>query len=149
MAAFRRKHLGNHGVAEVVTLATLTAMVAYFNRFLRLDMTESMAILFRECEGGGNINNLCLWAQFTVLISSQTTDKPLLIGRRLNGVYLTLSYWQLSYEWVWLCFRMAAKFLQVFSSRLWQSVLPSVEWSGCWSRHYTGRQSQQLLLDDC
>ncbi|KAF8236060.1 Cl-channel protein [Tricholoma matsutake] len=60
VAAFRRKHLGNHGVAEVVTLATLTAMVAYFNRFLRLDMTESMAILFRECEGGGNINNLCL-----------------------------------------------------------------------------------------
>ena len=35
-------------------------MVAYFNRFLRLDMTESMAILFRECEGGGNIHNLCL-----------------------------------------------------------------------------------------
>ncbi|KAG5717997.1 putative chloride channel protein, partial [Termitomyces sp. T112] len=59
VAAFRRKHLANHGVAEAVTLATLTAMIGYFNRFLRMDMTSSMAILFRECEGGGNIGNLC------------------------------------------------------------------------------------------
>ncbi|KAG5646237.1 hypothetical protein DXG03_004064 [Asterophora parasitica] len=59
VAAFRRKHLANHGVAEAVTLATLTAMIGYFNRFLRLDMTSSMAILFRECEGGGNAGNLC------------------------------------------------------------------------------------------
>ena len=59
VAAFRRKHLANHGVAEAVTLATITAMIGYFNRFLRIDMTSSMAILFRECEGGGNIYNLC------------------------------------------------------------------------------------------
>ncbi|TFK25180.1 voltage-gated chloride channel [Coprinopsis marcescibilis] len=59
VAAFRRKHLANHGVAEAVTLATLTAMIGYFNRFLRIDMTSSMAILFRECEGGGNVFNLC------------------------------------------------------------------------------------------
>ncbi|KAF8058805.1 Cl-channel protein [Lyophyllum atratum] len=59
VAAFRRKHLANHGVAEAVTLATLTAMIGYFNRFLRIDMTSSMAILFRECEGGGNAGNLC------------------------------------------------------------------------------------------
>ncbi|KAF9010637.1 Cl-channel protein [Cyathus striatus] len=59
VAAFRRKHLSNHGVAEAVTLATLTAVIGYFNRFLRIDMTSSMAILFRECEGGGNVHNLC------------------------------------------------------------------------------------------
>ncbi|KAF9050065.1 voltage-gated chloride channel [Panaeolus papilionaceus] len=59
VAAFRRKHLANHGVAEAVTLATLTALIGYFNRFLRIDMTSSMAILFRECEGGGNVYNLC------------------------------------------------------------------------------------------
>ncbi|KAF9462474.1 chloride channel [Collybia nuda] len=59
VAAFRRKHLANHGVAEAVILATVTAMIAYFNRFLRIDMTSSMAMLFRECEGGGNVNNLC------------------------------------------------------------------------------------------
>jgi chloride channel 3/4/5 len=58
-AAFRRKYLANHGVAEVVTLATLTAMIGYFNLFIRIDMTESMAILFRECEGGGDFDDLC------------------------------------------------------------------------------------------
>ena len=59
VAAFRRKYLANHGVAEAVTLATITALIGYFNRFLRIDMTSSMAILFRECEGGGNVFNLC------------------------------------------------------------------------------------------
>jgi len=59
VAAFRRNHLANHGIAEAVTLATLTALIGYFNRFLRIDMTSSMAILFRECEGGGNVYNLC------------------------------------------------------------------------------------------
>ncbi|EGO25898.1 hypothetical protein SERLADRAFT_355881 [Serpula lacrymans var. lacrymans S7.9] len=59
VAAFRKKHLANHGVAEAVILATLTAMVGYFNRFLRIDMTESMSILFRECDGGGDYDNLC------------------------------------------------------------------------------------------
>ncbi|KJA27826.1 hypothetical protein HYPSUDRAFT_34980 [Hypholoma sublateritium FD-334 SS-4] len=59
VAAFRRNHLANHGVAEAVTLATLTAIIGYFNRFLRMDMTSSMAILFKECEGGGSVFDLC------------------------------------------------------------------------------------------
>ena len=59
VAAFRRKFLANHGVMEAVTLATLTAMIGFFNRFLRLDMTESLFILFRECEGGGDYGGLC------------------------------------------------------------------------------------------
>ncbi|KAF8972994.1 voltage-gated chloride channel [Flammula alnicola] len=59
VAAFRRNHLSNHGVAEAVTLATLTALIGYFNRFLRIDMTSSMAILFKECEGGGSVFDLC------------------------------------------------------------------------------------------
>lgn len=58
-SAFRRKHLSNHAVAEAVTLAALTAMIGYFNRFLRIDMTESLAVLFRECESGGDYENLC------------------------------------------------------------------------------------------
>lgn len=59
VAAFRRKHLAQHGVAEAVTLATVTAVIGYLNRFLRIDMTECMDILFRECEGGGDNNGLC------------------------------------------------------------------------------------------
>jgi chloride channel 3/4/5 len=59
MAAFRRKNLAAHGVAEAVTLATITAIIGYLNRFLRIDMTEMMSLLFRECEGGGDHNGLC------------------------------------------------------------------------------------------
>lgn len=59
VAAFRRKHLANHAVAEAVILVILTAIVGYPNRFLRIDMTEMMSILFRECEGGGDYDNLC------------------------------------------------------------------------------------------
>ena len=59
MAAFRRKHLAAHGVSEAVVLAVITAFVGYLNRFLRIDMTESMEILFRECEGGGDHRGLC------------------------------------------------------------------------------------------
>jgi chloride channel 3/4/5 len=58
-AAFRRKYLSKHGLAEAVTLAIITAMIGYSNRFLRIDMTESMSILFRECDGGGDYDNLC------------------------------------------------------------------------------------------
>lgn len=67
VASFRRKHLGKHGVTEAVTLATITAMIGYFNRFLRIDMTESMSILFRECEDGGDFENLCQCAQSVLL----------------------------------------------------------------------------------
>jgi chloride channel 3/4/5 len=59
VAKFRRRHLANHAVAEAVGLATLTALIGYGNRFLRIDMTESMAVLFRECEAGGDLDNLC------------------------------------------------------------------------------------------
>jgi chloride channel 3/4/5 len=59
VAAFRRKHLKDHGVLEAVSLASLTAVIGYLNRFLRIDMTECMEILFRECEGGGDKHGLC------------------------------------------------------------------------------------------
>lgn len=59
VAAFRRKNLKEHGVAEAVSLAVLTAVIGYLNRFLRIDMTECMEILFKECEGGGDKHGLC------------------------------------------------------------------------------------------
>lgn len=58
-AAFRKKHLAKFPVSEAVTLATVTAMVGYFNRFMRIDMTESMSILFRQCDGEGDYGGLC------------------------------------------------------------------------------------------
>jgi chloride channel 3/4/5 len=61
--AFRRKHLAPYPVAEAVILATLTAVFGYFNRFLRIDMTESLAVLFKECSGGGDYENVCQCVQ--------------------------------------------------------------------------------------
>lgn len=46
---FRKKYLGQFAVQEAAILAFITAVICYFNAFLRLDMTESMQTLFNEC----------------------------------------------------------------------------------------------------
>ncbi|PYH49622.1 chloride channel protein, partial [Aspergillus saccharolyticus JOP 1030-1] len=56
---FRKKYLSQHAVMESVILAGLTAVLCYPNMFLRINMTEMMEILFRECEGGHDYNGLC------------------------------------------------------------------------------------------
>lgn len=68
--AFRRKHLAKSGVTEAVCLAVLTASIGFLNKFLRIDMNESLDILFRECEGGGDYENLC---QFVLKASVSLT----------------------------------------------------------------------------
>ncbi|KAM0755906.1 hypothetical protein T439DRAFT_320603 [Meredithblackwellia eburnea MCA 4105] len=84
--AFRRKHLGSNGIAEAVCLAVLTAMVGYTNKFLRIDMNESLDILFRECEGGGDYENLCqTWAQWRMVNS-------LLLATVLRTALVVISY---------------------------------------------------------
>lgn len=50
VVAFRKKYFTNFAVREVLLLTLLTATISYFNEYLRLDMTESMEILFHECE---------------------------------------------------------------------------------------------------
>lgn len=57
--AFRKKYLAQHPVLESTILALATAIIAYPNAFLRIDMTESMEILFLECEAGEDYNGLC------------------------------------------------------------------------------------------
>jgi len=59
MQVFRKKYLAAYPVTEAVVLATLTAAICYPNMFLRIDMTESMEILFQECEGGKGYDKLC------------------------------------------------------------------------------------------
>ncbi|KAK5998259.1 putative chloride channel protein [Cladobotryum mycophilum] len=56
---FRKKYLAKYAVLEATLLAAATAIVAYPNAFLRIDMTESMKVLFLECEGGEDYNGLC------------------------------------------------------------------------------------------
>ncbi|KAF3767772.1 hypothetical protein M406DRAFT_288976 [Cryphonectria parasitica EP155] len=57
--AFRKKYLAKYPVLEATLLATATALVCYWNAFLRIDMTESMEILFLECEGTEDYHGLC------------------------------------------------------------------------------------------
>lgn len=53
--SFRKQYLTNFAVREVLLLALFTSSISYFNQFLKIDMTESMQILFNECNG---INDL-------------------------------------------------------------------------------------------
>lgn len=57
--AFRKKYLSKYAIPEVVVLAFTTALICYPNKFLRIDMTEMMENLFRECEGDYDYVGLC------------------------------------------------------------------------------------------
>ncbi|KAF2771539.1 chloride channel protein [Teratosphaeria nubilosa] len=57
--AFRKRYLAQYPILETVILALGTAILCYPNMFLRIDMTESMEILFLECEGGHDYDELC------------------------------------------------------------------------------------------
>ncbi|OAX78397.1 hypothetical protein ACJ72_07297 [Emergomyces africanus] len=57
--AFRKKYLSRHPIIEATVLAGATALICYPNMFLRINMTEMMEILFRECEGAHDYNGIC------------------------------------------------------------------------------------------
>ncbi|KAI4255134.1 MAG: hypothetical protein LQ352_002704 [Teloschistes flavicans] len=57
--AFRKKYLTKYAILEATVLAAATAILCFPNKFLRIDMTESMEILFLECEAGRDYDGLC------------------------------------------------------------------------------------------
>ncbi|KAI4280752.1 MAG: hypothetical protein L6R38_004217 [Xanthoria sp. 2 TBL-2021] len=57
--AFRKKYLAKYAILEATLLAAGTAILCFPNMFLRIDMTESMEILFHECEAGRDYDGLC------------------------------------------------------------------------------------------
>ncbi|OJJ81723.1 chloride channel protein [Aspergillus glaucus CBS 516.65] len=57
--AFRKKYLSQYPITESVVLAGITAILCFPNMFLKINMTEMMEILFRECEGAHDYNGLC------------------------------------------------------------------------------------------
>jgi chloride channel 3/4/5 len=59
MQVFRKKYLSAYPATEAVVLAVVTAVICYPNMFLRIDMTESMEILFKECKSGQGYDELC------------------------------------------------------------------------------------------
>ncbi|KAJ2905405.1 hypothetical protein MKZ38_005503 [Zalerion maritima] len=72
--AFRKKYLAPYAVLEATLLAAATAILCYPNVFLRIDMTESMEILFLECEGAEDYKHLCepshKWGNIFALLSA-------------------------------------------------------------------------------
>jgi chloride channel 3/4/5 len=57
--AFRKKYLVGWPITEVVVLAAVTGIIGYWNAWLRIDMTEEMERLFKECEGVQDYNGIC------------------------------------------------------------------------------------------
>lgn len=84
--AFRKRFLTKYALAEATFLAGMTAVICYFNTFLRIDMTESMEILFRECEGGHDYNGLCRYV-FSHRISAGLLTERCRHDRRWQMVF--------------------------------------------------------------
>lgn len=60
ITALRKKFWGaQHFLLEAAFLALLTALISYFNPYLKMDMTKSMQVLFHECEHGGELHASC------------------------------------------------------------------------------------------
>lgn len=57
--SFRKKYLSNHAIKEVFILTLITAMISYFNEFLKLDMTQGMEILFKSCDQHEELYQIC------------------------------------------------------------------------------------------
>lgn len=57
--AFRKRYLTGYAIAEATFLAGITAFICYWNMFLRIDMTESMEILFHECKNDQEFHGIC------------------------------------------------------------------------------------------
>ena len=84
--AFRKKYLSKYAIPEAVILAGVTALLCYPNRFLRIDMTEMMEVLFRECEGDYDYDGLC-----------EARNRPSLIGSLLIATLLRIFLVIISY----------------------------------------------------
>ncbi|KIX08449.1 uncharacterized protein Z518_03105 [Rhinocladiella mackenziei CBS 650.93] len=84
--AFRKKYLSKYAIPEAVILAGATALLCYPNMFLRIDMTEMMEMLFRECEADYDYDGLCESQNRLSLIVS------LLVATVLRIFFVIISY---------------------------------------------------------
>ncbi len=96
VAEFRRRYLGKHAIAEAVALAVVTAMIGWFNHFMRIDMTESMEILFRECDGASDYDHLCQCVCHTLGVHNRLISRS---GLRISGRWSTPSSSPLLQGW--------------------------------------------------
>ncbi|QLG71322.1 hypothetical protein HG535_0B03610 [Zygotorulaspora mrakii] len=93
---FRKRYLSKWPVQEVIILTFLTALVSYFNEFLKLDMTESMGILFHECKTNDNTSTfthrLCELDENTHVVSFLRVFSSLCLATVLRALFVIISY---------------------------------------------------------
>lgn len=53
--SLRKRYWKPYAMPEIVSLVLVTAGLCYFNRFLRMDMTASMNLLFKECKADSEL----------------------------------------------------------------------------------------------
>lgn len=70
---FRNRFFKDHLQMEIVFLTIITFGLSYFNSFLKLDMTESMKILFHECSLAENNEN-SIWDHDLCKVTNDTNN---------------------------------------------------------------------------
>lgn len=93
---FRRVYLNKWPVREVVLLALITSLISYTNEFLKLDMTESMGILFHECQSNDKTSpfthRLCQLDENTHMVSFLRILSSLFAATLVRALLVVLSY---------------------------------------------------------
>ncbi|KAI0243796.1 glycerol ethanol, ferric requiring protein, partial [Massospora cicadina] len=67
--AFRQNHLKHAAIAEISLLAAITSAICFFSPFLSVDMSESMYVLFRECDQHFSLGLCKAGADSTVVVA--------------------------------------------------------------------------------
>ncbi|QLL34514.1 hypothetical protein HG536_0G03760 [Torulaspora globosa] len=93
---FRKTYLSKWPVQEVLVLVIITSSISYFNEFLKLDMTESMGILFHECQTNDNssafTHRLCQLDENTHMVSFLRVFCSLVIATVVRAILVVVSY---------------------------------------------------------
>lgn len=93
---FRKVFLNKWPIKEVVFLALITALISYTNEFLKLDMTESMGILFHECRSNDKASSfthrLCQLDENTHMVSFLRILLSLFIATLIRALLVVISY---------------------------------------------------------
>ncbi|AMD20602.1 HDL142Cp [Eremothecium sinecaudum] len=92
---FRRKYLSKWPLYEVLVIAIITALLSYGNEFLQTDMTESMGLLFHECQAYDNSkwdHPLCQIDQNSTMFGFLKIYFALIFATVIRAVGIVVSY---------------------------------------------------------
>lgn len=93
---FRKTYLSKWPVQEVLVLAGITSLISYSNEFLKLDMTESMGILFHECQSNDSssafTHRLCQLDENTHVVSFLRIFSSLVMATIIRAMLVVVSY---------------------------------------------------------